>query len=48
MAVEQFITYRQTVNAENTQRIATHQAAVAATAAANPLNLLADGDSWFD
>jgi hypothetical protein len=48
MAIEQFIAYRQAVDAENRQRIADHQAAVTATAAANPLNLLADGDSWFD
>jgi hypothetical protein len=48
MAVELFVAYRQAVDTENAQRIADHQAAVAATAAANPLNLLADGDSWFD
>jgi hypothetical protein len=48
MAVELFVAYRQAVDTENAQRIAEHQAAVAATAAANPLNLLADGDSWFD
>jgi hypothetical protein len=48
MAVELFVAYRQAVDTENAQRIADHQADVAATAAANPLNLLADGDSWFD
>jgi hypothetical protein len=48
MAVELFVAYRQAVDTENAQHIAEHQAAVAATAAANPLNLLADGDSWFD
>jgi hypothetical protein len=48
MAIDQFIAYRRAVDAENAQRIATHQSAVTAAAAANPLNLLCDGDSWFD
>jgi hypothetical protein len=48
MAVEKFIEYRKAVESENAQRISDHQAAVLATAATNPLNLLCDGDSWFD
>lgn len=49
MPIKQYIAYRNAVDAENQQRIASHQASVAAVApGANPLNLIADGDSWFD
>lgn len=60
MAIEKYIEYRKLVDSENDQRIADHKAAVSAALNASPLtvsntspvlkplNLLADGDSWFD
>jgi hypothetical protein len=48
MPLQQFIDYQNAVARQRQDRIDVHAQAIAAAGAQRPLNILADGDSWFD